>query len=171
MAITATTKIANRYGLNLTFHKITDTGTTNDVVVDFANEVSIEVSGDAVYATGGQGHKRLVGFNNPLEGSMTISTQIITPALMKLITAETGTTVGSNTFKSRSDMPYYTITGTTVWKDTDGATHTETITAHKALIRANYSATYSGDGDPHSIDVNVELLEDDTNGLITFVQA
>lgn len=171
MAITATTKIANRYGLNLVFHKIGTTGTSSDVTIDFANEVSLEVTGDAVYATGGQGHKRLIGFNNPLEGSMTISTQIITPALMKLITADTTTTVGSSTFKSRSDMAYYQITGTTVWKDESGVTYSETMTVYKALIRPNYSASYTGDGDPHSIDVNVELLEDETNGMVSFVQA
>lgn len=171
MAFTDTTKIANRYGLDIVFHKLTDTDTTNDVTIDFANEVSLEVTGDAVYATGGQGHKRLVGFNNPIEGSMTISTQIITGALMKLITADDGTTVGATSFKTRPDATYYEITGTTVWKDEKGVTYSETITCHKCIVRPNYSASYTGDGDPHSIDVNVELMEDETKGMITFVQA
>ena len=173
MALANTTKLANRYGIDLVFHKISDdSSTTNDVTVDFANEVSLEITGDAVYATGGQAHKRIIGFNNPLEGSMTISTQIVTPALIKLVSGDAeSTTVGTNTFKSRGDMAYYTITGDTVWKDEDGVTYTETITAHKALIRPTYSASYTGDGDPHSIDINIELLEDDTNGMITIAQA
>ncbi len=172
MALAATTKIANRYGLDLVFHNIADgTDTTGDITIDFANEVSIEVTGDAVYATGGQGHKRLIGFNNPLEGSMTISTQIITPSLMQLITADAESDTGTAVFKSRSDMSYYKVTGTTVWKDENGVTYDETITAYKCIVRPNYSASYTGDGDPHSIDVNVELLEDDTEGMISFTHA
>lgn len=168
MALTATTKIANRMGVDLVFHKYGETATTDDVTVDFANEVSIEVTGDAVYATGGQEHKRIIGFNNPIEGSMTISTQIVTPALMKIITNDTtSTTVGTYTFKSRDDIPYYKITGTTIWKGEDGTVYTETITAHKCLVRQNYSAAYVGDGDPHSLDINIELLEDDTDGMLT----
>lgn len=102
---------------------------------------------------------------------MTISTQVITPALMKLVAGDTTTTVGTETFKSVTNVPYYKITGTTAWKGEDGVTYTETITAYKAIIRPTYSGSYSGDGDPRSIDINIELMEDDTNGMISFVQA
>lgn len=170
MAIAKNTQIANRYGMDLTFHDLSATATTDDVTIDFANNISIDITGDAVYATGGQGHARIIGFNNPIEGSMVISTQIITPDLMKLITADDTSTVGEATFKSRADNKYYKITGTTSWKDADGKTYTETMTVYKCFVRPNYSAAYTGDGDPHSIDINIELLEDDTNGMIKFVE-
>lgn len=171
MALTKTTQIANRYGLNLVFHKCGEEGTTNDVSIAFANEVSIEVTGDAVYATGTQAHKRLIGFSNPLEGSMTISTQIITPELLKLVAGDKSTTLGSATFKSGNDVAYYKVTGTTVWKDKDGTTYDETVTAYRCVIKPNYNVVYTGDGDPQSIDINLELLEDDEEGMITFAQA
>lgn len=169
MALTNTTKVANRFGVDLVFHEYGASATTGDITIDYANEVSFEITGDAVYATGGQGHKRLIGFNNPIEGSMTISTQIITQQLLALITADS--TSGSSTFKSQDENKYYTVTGTTSWKAEDGTVYTETITVHKCFVRPNYSAAYTGDGDPHSIDINIELLEDGDNGMITLAMA
>lgn len=167
MALANTTRIANRYGIDLVFHDISATGTDGDITVDFANEVSIEITGDAVYATGEQGHRRLVGFNNPLEGNITISTQIMTPQLMKLIAADDETTNGA-VFKTRPDQKYYKVTGATVWKGEDGVTYKENLTAFKCLIQANYSAAYTGDGDPHSVDITVQMFETAEDGLIKF---
>lgn len=166
MALTNTTKIANRFGIDLVFHPLTETGNTNDITIDFANEVSFEITGDAVYATGGRGHKRLIGFNNPIEGSMTISTQIVTPQLMALITADPNASVNGAAFRSADEAIYYSITGKTLWKDETGTRYEETMVAPRAFVRPNYSAAYTGEGDPHSIDINIELLEDPTDGMI-----
>ena len=175
MAITDTTKIANRYGLNLNFYNAStwSESTPGDPVytIDFANSVSIEITGDAVYATGGQAHKRIVAFNNAMEGTMTINTQIVTPGLLKLIANDSGTTAGTAVFKSVTNSKTYVVSGTTVWKDASGNTYAETVTAYKVTVRPTYNPSYSGDGDPQEITITCDLMEDDTNGISKFVQA
>lgn len=174
MALEKTTQLANRCGIDLVFHNVADgTTTTNDIKVNYVNEVSFEITGDAVYATGGKNHKRIITFNNPIEGTMTISTQIMTPELMTIIaaSAEDSAAVGTVTFKSREKVPVYKITGSTLWKDADGKVYTEELTVYKASVRNNYSASYTGDGDPHSVEITIDMLEDETDGMIKIVQA
>ena len=52
MAFDGTKKLANRYGLNLYFYKYGQKDAAPCAVIDFANEVSIELSTDLVWATG-----------------------------------------------------------------------------------------------------------------------
>ena len=63
-----TIKMANRYGLNLKLTNIKDE--TDTAVIDFANEVSLEISGEITWATGGQGHVKMIGFKDPKEGTL-----------------------------------------------------------------------------------------------------
>lgn len=56
-------KMANRYGLNLKLTNIADENDT--MVIDFANEVSLEITGDITWATGGQGARKNDRFQRP----------------------------------------------------------------------------------------------------------
>lgn len=161
MAMTNTTKMANRYGLNLTLTNIADD--TDTMTIEFANEVSIEVSGEITWATGGQAHVNKIGFKDPLEGTFKISTQEQTMQLLHLIAGESLATEG-NTASFKDDpsvaLRYYKIEGKTVWKDEEGTAYSEDIVAYKCLVKPNYSATYNGSGDPISIDVEFEMSTD-----------
>ena len=61
MSLSNTTKFANRLGLDIKFYAYNGSGTLDEsatplLEVDFANEVSLEASGDNAWATGGQKH-------------------------------------------------------------------------------------------------------------------
>lgn len=163
-----TQKIANRYGLNLKITNINDS--TDTATIDFANEVSIEITGDLVWATGGQKHGKLIGFKNPPEGTLKISTQVKNVALMHLLAGESlANTAKKVSFTDESSLGrYYRIEGDTVWQDEAGNICSETITAYKCLVKPNYSVTYSGDGDPVSVDVEFELAVDSNNKFLDF---
>lgn len=162
-------KLANRYGLNLYFYKYGDE--TNKVLacIDFANEVAIELSSDVVWATGGQGFKKMVGFKEPYEGTLTITTQITNNVLLSLLSGGDGSLTGDKAVFSDTDKQntYFVIKGYTCYKAEDGSVAYEEITVHKAMVAPGYSCTYTGDGDPQSIDIEFQLVADEENNVLT----
>lgn len=181
MALGNTTQLANRYGLNLKFYKYDKTSTSGDfkgdlaTTIDFVNNCSLEITGETVWATGGQSKKKLIGFDNPLEGTFTISSQISTMELLALATGEdpskesrTKVTFGNN---KKGNPNFYVVEGETVYKDEDGITYSEMITLCKASINKDYSAEYTGDGDPQSIDIKLDLVADGNNEVVIIERA
>lgn len=161
MSMENTTKMANRYGLNLTLTNVADE--TDTATIDFANEVSLEVTGEITWATGGQGHVNMIGFRDPKEGTLTISTQVTNMQVMQLLAGgKLNDESGKASFKDdvKVALKYYKIEGETVWQGEDGTVYNEKITAYKCLPRPNYSATYNGSGDPISLDIEFELSVD-----------
>lgn len=166
MAMEKTTKISNRYGLNL---KLTEYGVDSDenaINIDFANEVSLEVTGEIVWATGGQNHSNKIGFKDPKKGTVKISTQLVSIELLNLISG--GKLVGTKvSFKDDIEpLKYYKITGETVWQDESGKVYSEKITAYKCLPKPNYNVTYNGSGDPQSLDIEFELSPDSKGNFV-----
>ena len=162
-----TVKMANRYGLNITLTNIKDDSET--ATIDFANEVSLEITGEITWATGGQNHVKMIGFRDPKEGTLKISTQITNMQIMNLLAGGNLTdTTGKVSFKDdiKLALKYYKITGETVWQDEDGVVYNEKITIHKALVKPNYSATYNGSGDPISLDIEFELATDGEGNFV-----
>lgn len=166
-----TIKMANRYGLNLKLTNIKDE--TDTAVIDFANEVSLEISGEITWATGGQGHVKMIGFKDPKEGTLKISTQVTTMQVMQLLAGGKLTDKGNKvSFKDDGKIAfkYYKIEGDTVWKDEEGVVYNEKVTVYKALVKPNYNVTYNGSGDPTSIDIEFELAVDkEGNFAVRFV--
>lgn len=156
--------MANRCGLDLKIYAYVADGTIADeatplATIDYANEVSIELTSDMVWATGGQEHGKIVGFNNPIEGTLKISTQMVSMELLTLISGGDISKASTKvSFKNSNSAPtFYIIKGETMWVGEDGKVYTETVTAFKACAKRNYNVTYSGDGDPQSLDVEFEL--------------
>ena len=90
MAIAKDTQFANRYGLNVEIYASTDAEMSNALMtIDFANVSDISLSGDRTWATGGQDHANRIGFNNPVEGTFKLSTQIMTMELLNLMAGGT----------------------------------------------------------------------------------
>lgn len=176
MALGATTQFANRYGLNIQIYASTDAEMANSLMtIDFANVSDISLSGDRTWATGGQDHANKIGFNNPIEGTFKLSTQIMTIELLNLMAggtpddANTTTVVFENTTNA---MPkYFIIKAETVWQDADGLTYAETLTFHKACPRRAFNISYSGDGDPTSVDVEFDLMQDTSGKVLTVEKA
>ncbi len=180
MAIQTTTKMANRLGLDIEFYEYNGTGTiaedaTPAATINFANEVSLELSTDLTWATGGRARSKMVGFRNPYEGTLKISTQIVNMAVLHLVAegdvTATGTTVTFKNDASSMIPKYYIIKGKTVWQDEEGNTYDETITAFKACVKPNYSVTYNGEGDPQSLDVEFELGTNDEGEVVAITRA
>lgn len=180
MAISTTTKMANRLGLNLEFYTYTANGTiaanTDPVAtIDFANEVSLELSTDLTWATGGRAHSKMVGFRNPYEGTLKISTQIVNMAILHLVAegniSASGTTATFKNDASSMIPKYYIIKGKTLWQDEEGNTYDETITVYKACVKPNYNVTYNGEGDPQSLDVEFELGTNDDGEVVEITRA
>ena len=135
-------KMANRYGLNLKLTNIADENDT--MVIDFANEVSLEITGDITWATGGQGHVKMIGFKDPLEGTLKVSTQVTDNGIMNLVSGQKLTDEsGVASFNGKmKKFRYYKIDGDTVWQDEDGNIYTEHVIAYKALVKPNYNITF-----------------------------
>ena len=169
MAFDGTKKLANRYGLNLYFYKYGQADAAPCAVIDFANEVAIELSTDLVWATGGQGFKKMVGFKNPYEGTLTITTQITNNTLLSLLSGGDGELVNGKAIFSDTDKQnnYVVIKGYTSYKAEDGTVAYEEITAHKAMVAPGFSTSYTGDGDPQSIDIEFQLAADSDNNVLT----
>ena len=175
MAISTTTQFANRYGLNVSIYAATDTSMSSALMtIDFVNVSDIDISGDRTWATGGQAHVNKIGFNDHVQGTFTLSTQIMT---MELLNMMAGGTVGSGTTtvsfeNTANSMPkYYIIKAETVWQDAAGATYDETITFHKACPQRALNISYNGDGDPVSVDVVFDLLQDANGKVLTITKA
>lgn len=178
MAIQKDSQMANRYGLDTKLYKYGTHGTEGATAlmnIPFANISEIDISGDTVWATGGQSHGNIVGFNNPLTGSFKLSTQIVTQELLALIAGQdiettSDTIVFENT--SNATMPtYFTITSETVWQDKEGNTYGENLVFHKAIAKRALNIQYNGEGDPVSIDVEFELAQDDEGKVLTITKA
>lgn len=166
MALTNTTQYANRMGMDLKFYKYGTTieeGTTQaDLTVDFANEVKVELSGGNSWATGGKKHANKIAFSDPMEGTITISTQLLTTAMLGVIAGKDLANVTGNEiiFNNNDETKFWVITGDTVWKDIESGAVTEKIKAYKASPQKAYNITYNGSGDPTSMDIVFDLAED-----------
>lgn len=174
MALGKDTQYANRFGMNLEFFAITDTELATPLLtVDFANEVAVDLSGDTVWATGGQSHANKVPFNDPMEGTLTISTQLMTTELLAMIAGKDMTKFSGNevVFNNNDANKFYIITGTTVWKDKDGVTYAENIKCFKASPQRAYNVTYTGTGDPSSMDIVFNMAEDDDGNVYSTKKA
>ena len=68
-------KTANRKGANIQLRKYSDKSLF--AYIDYVNSVSVELSSNRVYATGGDSGARQVGFDDPIEGTLKLSTQIV----------------------------------------------------------------------------------------------
>lgn len=178
MAITKTSEVANRYGLNTKIYdyaeysSATDVSTINPLItIDFANVSEVNISGDTTWATGGQSHGNIVAFNNPMTGSFKLSTQILTSELIAIMAGEDIKTATTEvTFKNTalSTMPhYFVIVSDTVWQDKNGTVCDETLTFHKAMAKRAYNISYNGDGDPVSVDIEFELGQNDEGEVLT----
>lgn len=171
MAIAATTQFANRYGLNVSLYAESDTSMSTPLMtIDFANVSDIDISGDRTWATGGQAHVNKIGFNDPVQGTFKLSTQIMTMDLLNLMaggTAGSGTTTVVFENKANEAPKYYIIKADTVWQDASGTTYDETMTFHKACPKRALNISYNGDGDPTSVDVEFDLLQDANGKVLT----
>ena len=68
-------KTANRKGADIQLRKYADKSLF--AYIDYANSVAVDLSSGRVYATGGNSGARQVGFDDPIEGTLKISTQIV----------------------------------------------------------------------------------------------
>lgn len=68
-------KTANRKGANIQLRKYSDKSLF--AYIDYVNSVAVELSSNRVYATGGDSGARQVGFDDPIEGTLKLSTQIV----------------------------------------------------------------------------------------------
>ena len=111
----------------------------------------------------------MIGFKDPKEGTLKISTQVTTMQVMQLIAGGKLTDKGNKvSFKDDGKIAfkYYKIEGDTVWKDEEGVVYEEKVTVYKALVKPNYNVTYNGSGDPTSIDIEFELAVDKEGNFV-----
>lgn len=176
MALANTTQFANRYGLDVQVFAYTD-GTVGEaplMTIDFANSCALDISGERVWATGGQEHANMIGFNDPIQGTLTISTQIMTAQLLALISGSADLTETEEiTFKNDalSSPKYFTLKAATVWQDASGAVYSEVLTFHKVSPQKAYNITYTGEGDPTSVDVTFDVLQTESGDVLTISKA
>ena len=175
MAITNTTQFANRYGLNIEIYAHTDAAMATPLMeIDFANVSDVDLSGDRTWATGGQDHSNKIGFNDPIQGTLKLSTQIMTMELLTLMAGgDISTAATTVTFANTANTTpkYYIIKAETVWQDADGQTYSETLTFHKACPKRAFNISYNGEGDPTSVDVEFDLLQNADGDVLTVTKS
>lgn len=176
MALTNVTQFANRYGLDIKIFALGEDPTegTPFMTIDFANVCDVDIGGDRTWATGGQAHSNKIAFNDPIEGTFTISTQIMTSQLLALMAGQDiESTENEVVFRNFANATpkYYLIVATTVWQDAAGTTYAEDMTFHKACPRRALNISYSGEGDPTSVDIEFDALEDAEGNILTIKKA
>ena len=183
MSRTASKKIANRYGLETKIYAYTGSAITNNdtpvVTVDFANITDIELTSDVIWATGNSNHDNQVPFDEPYQGSFTFQTQCVPLQLISLITndsahlvsADTGTVTFKNDSDGTASPSFYVFVSTTIWKDNNGAILNETMTAYKVRPRKNFTASYSGTGDPQSVSIVFDMVGDASGNVLNIARA
>lgn len=85
-------KTANRKGANIQLRKYSDKSLF--AYIDYVNSVAVELTAGRVYATGGDSGARQVGFDDPIEGSIKLSTQIVPIEFVALACSPDGVTEG-----------------------------------------------------------------------------
>ncbi len=161
--------IGNRYGLNILIYDQSDWNTPL-VRIPYANMSELELTRDTVWATEGQKRGKTVGFYGNYAGTFKLSTQIQTMELLgilmdKAITSQHGNIILFGTRPYRAPR-FYTIVAETVWKGTDGGVYGEKLTLFKLCAKRALNLTYSGDGEPLSMDVEFDILDDDYGRVI-----
>ena len=85
-------KTANRKGANIQLRKYSDKSLF--AYIDYVNSVAVELTAGRVYATGGDSGARQVGFDDPIEGSIKLSTQIVPIEFVALACSPDGVAEG-----------------------------------------------------------------------------
>jgi len=179
MSRTASKKIANRYGLDTKIYEYTGLTPSGSplLTVDFANITDIELTSDVIWATGNRNHDPQVPFDEPYQGSFTLQTQCVPLQLIALITNDTTVNTDTGTVHFKNDVngtaspKFYVLVSDTVWKDDNGAILNETMTAFKVRPRKNYSASYSGTGDPQSVSIVFDMVGDPAGNVLDLTRA
>lgn len=178
MAFSGTQNVANRRGLDLKVYEYTDgtvASTAEPVVtIDYCNVSAVSLTGDRVWATGGQEHANKIAFDESYNGTLTVSTQIVPLDLLRLMGGGEFTSGTTDViFKNDSTVlpQYYTIVANTVWQDAEGIVDTETITFHKVSPQRAFNLSYTGEGDPQSVDCVFDMIQDDSKKVMTISRA
>ena len=141
-------------------------------VIDTAKMSSIESSSTTVYAQGGSGNSRLIGWEGEKNVTFTIEDAILTPESFKALTGATG---GLNEFKvyPTSFAGYYEITAfTLVRAQADGKDYLATITIPNAKLQTQLNLSMSPTGDPSTFTFTFDAFpsknDNDKNLLFKF---
>lgn len=234
-------KTANRCGMDFTAF---DYATGKPALTfPFINEYALDLKRSRTFATGNPSQANLVGFDDPYEGTVKVSTQIIPIELIALVAGgeikdsadiavrevltvkdagkvtlsetpvagtlyvyaldsdcvgqpvateatakdvtiaaattgqkyvayyfKTEATARSVTFNGNNTVGFYVLDGYTKLKDTDGVDSMEHHHAYKVQPQQAITLTYHGKGDPMSLDVTFDILEDDEGNDYTIAR-
>ena len=188
-------KTANRKGANIQLRKYSDKSLF--AYIDYVNSVAVELTAGRVHATGGNSSSRQAGFDDPIEGPIKLSTQIVPIEFVALACSPDGVEDGGEigirekiTVKTEGKI---TLTKTPVagtiyvYKDGEDITATPaattasgaevTVTGAKVdeVYVAYYivaseeakSATFSNDKTPGCYIIYGDTVWKDTNDTIT----
>lgn len=175
MAIAKNTKMANRFGLDTKVYELDDTTFTSPLLtLDYVNMSDIDINSERVYATGGQDGADTVGFDDPIKGTFTLSTQCLPTELLALMSGADMSAFTGNTVEFKRDPhsapKYYILKSSTVWCGEDGTTYAENLTFHKVSPRKALKIQYNGKGDPTSVDIVFDVMEDSNGKALTIVR-
>ena len=234
-------KVANRKGLNTRLYRYSDKSLFMNI--PFGKVTAVDASASRVYATGGQNDGKMVGFDDPAEGTFKITTQIIPIEIIALACSPDGVSEGADwavrevlkatagkitltaepivgtlyvypknadldgepvaTTAAASDVTIadaeegdeyvayylknvkdaktvtlnnnvtpgtYIIYSDTTYKAEDDTIVAEQIHCYKAMPQKAISLSYQGSGDPASMDLTFDLMEDDNGDVISFTR-
>ena len=231
-------KVANRRGSNIQLYDY-DTKALY-MYIPFARITAPEVTSDRVWARGGQSDANMVPFDEPMTGTLTITTQIIPIEVIALAASKDGAQTGADwavrekitaseagkltlaatpvegtvyvyteandatgepivgtvtgttfsatdiaanstyvayyikseatakhvTFSNANTPGAFVVYTETEYKDASGTIEAEQTKYFKAVPQKRFSLSYQGSGDPVSMDLVFDLLEDDDGNVI-----
>lgn len=127
-------------------------------VIDTAKMSSIESTSTTVYAQGGSGNSRLIGWEGEKTVTFTIEDALLTPESFQALTGATG---GLDEFKiyPTSFAGSYEITAfTLVRAQTDGKDYLATITIPNAKLQTQLNLSMSPTGDPSTFTFTFDVF-------------
>lgn len=139
--------------------------------LDYANATSQELTGEQVYAYGGQGHPKRVTFYGEKGGTLTVETQLMSSELFAICTGAEIETAAKflKRMELKADNGSITVPGNTTLSEAPGA-----LTVYKAdddmgtPLEASISGktiTLSGDASTHTGDCIVYAMENLETGV------
>lgn len=158
--------ILDRYGIkevaDLTFYQIDNNGNpTNPVLYFDSLKVStIEQTAESVYAQGGKGNPRLIGWDYGKEITVTLEDALFSPKSMAVMFGD-GKVNSSSTYTIKKTIPFSGSTPPTTWTDAKGKTQAISGAVYYDEVGTSVASSSLSDGKKYFATFDVSVNADE----------
>ena len=138
-----------------------DSTDTKTLSFDTLKVSNLEFTSEEAFARGGKGNPKLITWDYNREATLTLQDALLSMETLAMIFGDKSGTANSVSIGADTYPGFYSITGTTFARGTDGTEKVFTFTIPKAKISSNVTLTMEAEGDPTVFDMTVTVLKKD----------